>query len=131
MRRALGHKDGLRLERLENMAGSGIPDVLCIRNGIIRFVELKVARCIPARASTRLLGDDGLRLDQRNWLLDWTKHGGVAYVVIGIHDSPFHMVMEAKWADEINEMPLSTLKSFAKVAGNSPEFWQQFMRECL
>ena len=114
------------LERLENMVGSGLPDVLTLKKGRTCFIELKVARDgIPARRNTPLLGnDDGLRLEQRNWLLNWSKKGGRSLVVISIAGSKQHIAINGGYGDRINKMSYTELCEAADVLGDTPDFWK-------
>jgi hypothetical protein len=113
-------------DRIENMAGNGMPDVLSIRSGRVRYLELKVARNgIPARRDTPLLGKGhGMRREQCNWMLEWTNHGGRALVVIGIEGCKMHIALSGLYADEINSMSYTELVECADVVGESPKFWQ-------
>lgn len=72
------------LERVENMCVDGMPDVLALADGVTSFVELKAQVAWPMRDNTAVLGDDGLNPSQINWHLNWTKHGGNSYVLVGV-----------------------------------------------
>ena len=56
----------IELERIENLVGEGIPDVLATAMRRMCWLELKAAT-LPARSTTRLLGPEGLRQSQLNW----------------------------------------------------------------
>jgi hypothetical protein len=57
---------GFVLERVENVVGVGMPDVYVQAPAVSTWVELKAPNP-PKRESTRVLGDEGLRQDQKNW----------------------------------------------------------------
>lgn len=75
MRRQLGNE--VWLQRVENVAGEGMPDVYCAGP----WVELKAARR-PKRRTTPLLGADGLRQSQINWHLKAHQLGIPSYILI-------------------------------------------------
>lgn len=102
MRNNLGHK--IHLERIENLAGAGIPDVLALSHGLVTFCELKAILEAPARSSTPLLGEKhGLSVDQRNWHLKWCKEGGRSLVLVGV-GSKLLMAIDGRKADAVNSM---------------------------
>lgn len=94
MRAVLGKK--LALQRIENVAGTGMPDVVALgshggtmtkrrKRARTTFVELKAQEQPPIRGSTPMLGaKKGLSVAQRNWHLDWARRGGLSLVVIGV-----------------------------------------------
>jgi hypothetical protein len=97
----------IRLERIENVVGSGTPDLHAIYRGRTTWIELKAIEDIPARMDTQLL-DSNHRpsIEQRNWHLDYTQHGGRSLVVIGIGPRAI-IAIEAAWIDELSSgMPL-------------------------
>jgi hypothetical protein len=88
---------GVLLERIENAVGSGTPDVHALATinfdasaparriqALHTWVELKAAAGYPARATTPVLGEDGLNLEQRNWHLRYTSRGGRSLIVVGV-----------------------------------------------
>jgi hypothetical protein len=115
---------GLQLQRIENMVGNGIPDVLACRASKVTFMELKVASGIPVRATTSLLGDaEGLNAEQRNWHLDWAKHGGRSWVVIGVAGTDLHWAIEGRHADKINGATLADLSLLCFLGERGYMFW--------
>jgi len=97
--------------------------------GATTFVELKVAPSVPKRLATRLLpAGKGLRQSQKNWLLEWTKFGGRAFVLIGIGDDPdLYVAVPGPHHDEINDASFQELINMAaSVAGRGEAFWQEF-----
>ena len=114
----------IRLERIENAAGEGIPDVLSISAGKVRPIELKT-NIRPARASTPLLGKaKGLRLSQRNWHLDWRNFGGTSLIVIGIHGEDYYFCIDGRHADNINPAPILRLGDLSEFCGPAKTFWR-------
>ena len=99
MRKALGKQ--VRLERVENAVGTGRPDVDALVNGLFTPIELKMVEVPPVRPTTPVLGEKaGLRLDQRNWHLDWRRWGGRSMIIVGVEARIYAF---GGWcADEIN-----------------------------
>lgn len=92
----------VHLERVENLVGAGIPDVLALAGGAVTWCELKAIAAPKARAATPLLGAaKGLNTDQRNWHLEWARHGGRSLVVVGVGPKTLY-VIDGKLADFVN-----------------------------
>lgn len=92
----------VHLERIENLVGVGIPDVLALACGIVTFCELKAIAAPKARATTPLLGAaKGLSPEQRNWHMEWARHGGRSLVVVGVGPKTLY-VIDGKLADFVN-----------------------------
>lgn len=85
------------LQRVENMVTEGMPDVLI--NGHI-WVELK-APAVPKKATTRLLGDEGLRQSQINWHMKAQSMKNRTYILVRDETSCLYLI-DGYWADEIN-----------------------------
>ena len=105
----------VKLERVENGLGAGMPDVLGIFESMVFWIELKAIDAWPVRDSTPALGnEDGLNVDQRNWLLDWYNREGTAMVLIGVGRGKTRelFLVPGEHADEINYMTRSNLQSF-------------------
>jgi hypothetical protein len=117
----------IKLQRIENMHSDGIPDVLACCLGIVTFCELKCAAGLPARSTTRLLGGEGLSVDQRNWHLDWRKHGGRSIIVVGVNNLPHHWALDSAYADSVNDMTTADLTehatAFALARKDGAAFW--------
>lgn len=124
MSRNVGRDPEIWLQRMENMVGSGFPDVHAISRGIVTGVELKQADVIPVGRDTKLL-KKGMRLDQRNWHLDCERHGARSCVLIGVA-SDLHILVPGRLADKINEASLMKLMNMAIIAHRGPEFWTMF-----
>lgn len=75
----------LRLERVENLVGVGMPDVLAIASGRVSWLELKSVDAYPVREFSRVLGaTKGLSVAQRNWHYEWYAHSGKSFIVVGV-----------------------------------------------
>ena len=119
-RNALGKR--LALQRIENVAGTGMPDVVALGShpsmlngslvGTTTFVELKAQEAPPVLASTPILGaKKGLSLAQRNWHTDWAKRGGNSVILIGVGMGQKRKLfcIPSTFADEVNGMTLAEL----------------------
>jgi len=102
----------LWLQRVENLAGDGMPDVYVGATGA--WVELKAPSKIPVRASTPLLGAEGLRTSQLNWFLKNTvaEHAPPAFVLIRTIAGELLMIRGDVAAD-VNKMSLAELRVIA------------------
>lgn len=103
----------VRLERIENAASDGIPDVLALAAGAVTFCELKQVAAAPKRPTTRLIpSGKGLRTSQLNWHMEWARHGGRSIIVVGLGANRLFCVLGAL-ADEINKATLSELAAMS------------------
>lgn len=116
----------VRMERIENLVGVGRPDVDTLVNGSFLPVELKAIKDWPARATTKVLGRKGLRLDQRNWHLDWRRWGGKSLVVVGVGREVYSFV--GAHADVINDFVREDFELHACAIGIE-ELIQHMLRE--
>ena len=71
------------MQRIENIAGDGMPDVFISGNSRSAWVELKAAK-LPKRATTKLQMTDGVRQSQINWHRKAATVGLVSYVLIRV-----------------------------------------------
>lgn len=111
---------GLRLERIENAAGTGIPDVLSLCAGFVVPCELKAQEAPPVRPTTPLLGAaKGLNIDQLNWHLDWYKHGGISLIIVGIGAGSSRKVVAfgGSMGDMVNKLSEKEMLFYAKLRG--------------
>lgn len=98
----------LKMERMENAVGSGMPDVFCRFKVGQTWVELK-APIRPKRASTPLMGDkEGLRQSQKNWLMEHHQLGLDAWILIRDDKSAVFLV-HCSCADEVNDWTANDL----------------------
>lgn len=114
-----------RLERLENTAGTGTPDVMALSAGVVTFCELKAVIELPRRKTTRVLGEKGLSVAQKNWHMTWNQNNGRALVVVGIGQGQLrqHVAVWASHADHVNDMTYTDLLTAACCAGVGSGFW--------
>lgn len=92
------------VERVENLVGSGKPDVDTLWRGAYMPCELKAIPGWPARARTPVLGaKKGLRQSQLNWFLNWRRHNGRALIVVDVARSVFTFDQDA--SEIINDLP--------------------------
>ena len=111
VRRAL--RSHCELHRIENLLGAGMPDVLaqCGETCSV-LIELKSVHKLPVRSSTRVFGDEGLNIDQRNWILSWTQAGGSA-LILGAAGKDLLWLVDGIHADAFNDMTAVELDAIA------------------
>lgn len=104
----------LYLERIENLVGAGIPDLLVCWQGVVVFAELKAIECMPARRTSKVLGSKGLSVDQKNWHRDWNKHGGTSVVLISVGSKNRRDIyaVRGSMGDQVNDMTVEEMESF-------------------
>lgn len=81
---------------------------------------------MPIRPGTQLLTEsNGLRQDQKNWLLEWTQYGGRSMVLIGVKDDPnFHLAIPGKHHDLINGAAIKELINLdGVISSHGTSFW--------
>ncbi len=106
----------VRAERIENLVGTGRPDVDTLVAGSFVPIELKASPRWPARQTTAVLGErKGLSLAQRNWHLDWHRWGGRSLVVVEVAGEVF--TFNGATADHINHYNIAQFRSAAMVTG--------------
>lgn len=105
----------LYTERIENLVGVGRPDVDTLVRGNFIPIELKQVAAWPARASTKVLGNKGLSLVQRNWHLEWRRWGGTSLIVVGVKDEVF--AFSGATADRVNDYNTAQFRAAAMVIG--------------
>lgn len=95
------------LERVENVLGVGMPDVLVRATGFSTWVELKAPNA-PQRDSTRLMGTEGLRPEQINWHLVSARYELPTFVLI--RDNRLRLwLLPGALADTMNDMTADEL----------------------
>lgn len=102
---------GIRIERVENVVSDGTPDVMLFVPGATVWVELK-APLRPKRATTRLLGGEGLRQSQLNWMLEATQYQIPAYVLIRDNSGDTFLI-PAACCEGINELTAGELRAIS------------------
>jgi hypothetical protein len=78
-------RQGVLAERVENLAGSGTPDVGAIRDGTVLKVELKTC-ARPARPSTPLRVE--VKPTQPAWHARWARAGGLSVWLVQVGSGP-------------------------------------------
>lgn len=71
-------------QRIEDAFSLGIPDLNLCHNGAECWIEFKRRLEYPERASTRVLGNEGLRPEQLVWLLSRQAAGGKVLVIVRV-----------------------------------------------
>lgn len=105
----------IHTERIENIVGVGRPDVDTLCAGSFVPVELKQVDGWPARAATRVLGDEGLSVAQKNWHLTWRNWGGESLIVVGVGLEIFGF--SGLMADCVNEYNTDQFRAAALLTG--------------
>lgn len=100
-----------RLDRVENIAGTGTPDVNYCIDGVEGWIEMKSPK-EPKRAKSKLFADNHkFSQTQKNWFLKQRNAGGRAFILI-CTDKRWMLI--DKWqADFVNGM---TVDEIGKVA---------------
>lgn len=99
---------GLLLERMENAVGEGRPDVDALFKGLVTPTELKRQPLLPAKIETPVFGDrKGLSVEQRNWHLRWSQHGGRSLIIA--EAGTWLFAWDGRHADEFNDAKLEKL----------------------
>lgn len=122
---------GDRWNRIENVAGTGLPDINCCLGGVEVWIETKYPT-IPKRLSTPLFGSNHkLSQEQMNWFAQQTQAGGNSFVYIETDDR--RILIHGRHADDLNVMTLNEIVALAEIVLAKPtpsEQWQ-FMREAI
>lgn len=101
-----------RLDRIENLVVEGMPDVEFCASGTEGWIEIK-APTEPKRSTTPLFGSNHkVSQEQKNWILRQLKAYGVIYIFIATDKRK--MLIEGRWAEQINEMTVQQIIDIAK-----------------
>lgn len=93
---------GRRLQRIENIVGSGMPDINGCFNGREFWIEVKAPK-EPKRPSTPLFGSNHkVSQEQKNWFMEQRQSGGRGYLFIDTDQR--RILIDGKFADDINTM---------------------------
>lgn len=115
------------LQRVEDMLGAGIPDVFAKhKHGRYLIpIELKAVDDFPARATTRVFGDEGLAQSQKNWLMEFSRFKGHALILcsVGRDARVYHWAIPGFFHDEFNNMTREELDVRALFHGRGADFW--------
>jgi len=119
-RMRVGISDLCFAQRIENMVGEGVPDVILhSRNtGECFFVELKYRPGIPARAATPVFkGDYGLRPAQVTWIYGRAIAGAQIWVLGQCGE---HLILiHGRYARDLDAMTFSDLMTLASWDGSA------------
>lgn len=96
--------------RVENPACPGTPDLNYCYNGIEGWIEFKQEKTLPARDSTPVF-KGALRPEQVLWHIKRSMAKGRSYICGYVEETDEFFLVEGKYAQEFNEMPLSRLKA--------------------
>lgn len=113
----------LKLQRVENVLTDGMPDVYSVGRGL--WIEMKAPEA-KVKETTPVLGTEGLRISQINWIIDAVMSGRKVYILI--RDTAGKMwLIEGKHAVMINAMPRQALAGCA-IATTWDEINEELMR---
>lgn len=83
---------------LERIDAKAIPDVhLILKSGEESWIELKILKKLPTRASTDL----GLDMDQGTWMYKYCKAGGNGNILCYIESDKYYMMFDGILAHTI------------------------------
>lgn len=122
---------GVHLERMENMAGVGTPDIYYCIDGTMGWIEMKSPK-EPRRESSKLFADNHkLPQSQKNWFLNHRNAGGRGYILICTDKC--WMLIDSKDADDINLMTANELFEIAVWRMSKPisQSWWNLLRKKL
>lgn len=103
---------GIWLERVENSAANGHPDVEATWHNVHTVVELKMVAGFPARPMTPVLGNQkGLNKYQLNWWLEANKFNRRGIIVVGV--GLLTLAIDGKHSETINQMNKNMLLHYA------------------
>ena len=102
------HLGRCHLERIENMAGVGTPDVFYCIDGVMGWIEMK-SPIEPKRKTSRLLTKHTHQLlqSQKNWFLSLRNAGGKGWILISTDRR--WLLISSTYADDINHMNMEEL----------------------
>lgn len=125
-----GAVPGIDLMRVENMVQAGTPDVNFCIEMTEGWIELKHTAAPPARASTAVFKNGGLRDEQIVWIHTRVRRGGRVFILAQIGEGV--VLLHGVYATKFNDMTLSELGRLARWrwAGSSPD-WVELARELI
>lgn len=102
------------LQRVENIAVDGMPDVYCVgrSTATASWIELKAPAKMPKRRSTRILGTEGLLVAQVGWHLKAHSTSVPSYILIRDEMRSLYLI-RGQHAESINEMSKSALRTYS------------------
>jgi hypothetical protein len=102
------------VQRIENMVGEGVPDVLlvCRKTGAIVLVELKSVDRLPVRVKSKVFGSGGLNPQQVAWIYGRASSGCRIWVLAG-GDRGLMWLVPGAYAREFNDWGVNDLTPYA------------------
>lgn len=123
IRGAIGHRG--HFTRIEFNPEAGVPDVdFCIK-GSDGKIELKHAHAAPARSTSKVFGEHGLRTSQITWIFTRRRHGGNVWILAQVGRS-FYLVC-GDYARTFNQMTLHQIAKASSWSADAPiaqEDWE-------
>ena len=123
---------GDRLDRIENVVVTGMPDINMCIGGVEVWIEQKSPK-EPKRSTTPLFGSNHrVSQEQANWMLRQRKAGGKCYFLISTDKR--WMLVGGFLADQLNELTVDELLEQCVWSTTKPvrdkEQWK-YLREAL
>lgn len=116
-----------RLDRIENLAGTGTPDLNYCIDGVEGWIEMKSAT-ERFKPNSKLLKHK-LSQDQMNWFLKQRNAGGRAYILI-VTDLRW-ILIDGMHADHINDFDVNRLIAISDWWSPKPvlnAFWNELRK---
>lgn len=121
--RAGGHR--AHLERIENTAGVGTPDVDYCIDSVAGKVELKFAPRHPIRNTSRILAKGkGLRRSQIVWAVRRMRAGGRVFLLIGTPEQAWLINLAGMSAREMADLETITPSRAAEISAWCACHWR-------
>lgn len=117
---------GFVLRRVENVVGAGMPDVYVMAPAVSTWVELKAPND-RKRATTRVLGDEGLRQEQKNWHILNSRLALPTWILIRVRRAGQLWLVHGAHADNVNDFTAAELDEVAD-AKTWPEIFEALER---
>lgn len=119
-------------QRLENLVGEGVPDVVLHSrvNGCCAFVELKCRPELPVRSSTPVFaGQYGLRPEQIAWIYSRAESGARVWILAQGGD--FLWLVHGRWARELGSWAIADLTKLTTWRGTARKTaWKDLLTAC-
>lgn len=116
IRNTIGHRG--HFARIEFNPDAGIPDVTYCVKGEEGFIELKYTDSAPARESTAVFTNGGLRTSQVGWIHKRVKVGGRVWILPQIGDEL--LLIPGRHCRVFNGMTLHLLRKAASWSASAP-----------
>ena len=125
-RAAKKHAPRAWMQRVENLAGDGMPDVHASHDAIESWVELKAAK-MPKRATTKLQMSEGLRASQINWHMKAQTKGLRTFILVRVEGMERHpLLINGCWASAFNDYTYADARAAAVACG-----WDEIFAELM